>query len=179
MQGVRFSCGDRGFDKVSGFCKLPQSWWIHMSAVCLFVSTKEKSMSRYIFPYFLHNTCNSQNRTLTQSPKNVKSSLALTRLPFRTLCAHYDLTSPVWSVLVSQASKFYVSISEFPFSHVLTQTAAWNRIKMYLISLSRWKNSVPFSTNFRANIDFGSKFLSLNSINRMIYHPVVWIPTWY
>jgi hypothetical protein len=69
---------------------------------------------------------------------------------------------------------FYVSISVFPFSHVLAQTAAWNLIKIahnvYLISLSRWKNPVSFSTNFRANIDFGSNISSrsLNSINRIV-----------
>jgi hypothetical protein len=67
------------------------------------------------------------------------------------------------SVLVSQVLKFYVSISEFPFLRVFGQMAAWNLIEIahnvYLISLLRWKNSVSFSTNFQANIDFGSKFL--------------------
>jgi hypothetical protein len=44
-------------------------------------------------------------------------------------------------VVSSGFAGFYVSISEFPFSHVLAQTAAWNLIKIthnvYLISLSR------------------------------------------
>jgi hypothetical protein len=66
--------------------------------------------------------------------------------------------------------KFLCVLSEFSFSHVLVQTAAWNLIKIahkvYLIILLRWKNPVSFSTNFQANIDLGSNISSrsLNSI---------------
>jgi hypothetical protein len=79
-----------------------------------------------------------------------------------------------FSVVSIGFTGLYVSISEFPFSHVLVQTAAWNLIKIahnvYLISLSRWTNPLSFSTNFRANIAFGSNISprSLNSIIRII-----------
>jgi hypothetical protein len=68
----------------------------------------------------------------------------------------------------------FLCVSEFSFSHVLAQMAAWNLIKIahnvYLISLSRRKISVSFSANFRAKIDIGSNICwrSLNSINRII-----------
>jgi hypothetical protein len=59
--------------------------------------------------------------------------LFLSHTKFLFLTKHtndYEHTSPVWSVLVSQVLKFYVSISEFPFLRIFAQMAAWNLNKI-------------------------------------------------